>query len=171
MESNMEKLPKDFYLGAGLAAVSAIFLFFVIPKAVVVPSNIKIISLRPDFWPAILCVVIIILSLLLLATSYINYRASSPTGKQPHSSEKIAPRPMAILKPLSVIGVLLLYYFSINFLGIILSSTAALLGLALLYGERNFKVLIPLAIIVPVVLYLFFSKVANVPLPIGDLFS
>jgi len=167
----MEKLPKDFYLGAGLAAVSAIFLFFVIPKAVVVPSNIKIISLRPDFWPAILCVVIIILSLLLLATSYINYSASSPTGKQPHSSEKIAPRPMAILKPLSVIGVLLLYYFSINFLGIILSSTAALLGLALLYGERNFKVLIPLAIIVPVVLYLFFSKVANVPLPIGDLFS
>ncbi len=167
----MEKLPKDFYLGAGLAAVSAIFLFFVIPNAVVVPSNIKIISLRPDFWPAVLCIIIIVLSLLLLVTSYIKNRASSAIGKQEHLEEKTAPRAMAILKPLSVIGILLLYYFAIDFLGIILSSTAALLGLALLYGERNYKMLIPLAIVVPIVLYLFFSKVANVPLPIGYLFS
>lgn len=168
----MARLQKDIYLGVGLAAVFAVILLFVIPKAIVVPSNIKILSLRPDFWPMALCVTIIVFSLsLVVITCFENRNAErSPEKPEPYSKKTIHFGP-AITKPLIVIGGLLAYYYAVEPFGIILSSILALFGLAVLYGERKFTTLIPLAILLPIILYFFFSKVANVPLPTGFLFG
>jgi hypothetical protein len=43
----------------------------------------------------------------------------------------------------------------------------ALVGNLLLAGERRATIIIPVAALLPVVLYLFFYKIANIPIPLG----
>jgi len=168
----MAKTQKNIYLGVGLAVVFGIILFFVIPRAIVVPGNIKIISLRPDFWPGTLCVAIIVISFFLVLVSYYEKQVSKNPPERLTSSPPIpVTKSFEIVKPLVVIIGLIAYYYALEPLGIIISSILALFGLALLYGERKFSTLIPLAILLPIILYFFFSKVANIPLPAGFFFS
>ena len=169
----MTKINKDIFLGFGLAVVFGIVLFAVIPNAIVVPSNIKTLSLRPDFWPGVLCVSLIFLSLLISGLSlFVKMRSeASPNGKVNKDTQEKRKNRFEAIKPYIVIGGLLVYYLLMEPLGIVLSSIFSLLGLALLYGERNLKVLIPLSILLPIGLYFFFTKIANIPLPVGSIFS
>ena len=152
-----------------MAVAFSIVLFTILPRAVIVPSSIKIISLRPDFWPSLLCVSLIALSLLMAGISWVVQFQSE--GYSDMGEEKILGNihlsRLDTAKPYIVMTGLLAYYIMIEPLGIIISSIIALLGLALLYGERKFKTLIPVAVLLPIGLYLFFTKIANVPLPFG----
>lgn len=168
----MAKTRKNIYLGVGLIFVFGIVLLFVIPKAIVVPANIKILSLRPDFWPGLLCVALIVISFFLVIVSCYENRVSKNLPERPASlPPKTLTKSSEIIKPLIVITGLIAYYYAIEPLGIIIASILALFGLALLYGERKFSRLIPLAVLLPIVVYFFFSKVANVFLPTGFVFS
>ena len=119
---SMEKTQKNIYLGVGLAVVFGMILFFVIPKAIVVPSNIKVISLRPDFWPGMLCVAIIVISFcLVLVSCYENWVSTKSRERSVKSVAKIATPSSAIVKPLVVIIGLLVYYYAVEPLGIIIS--------------------------------------------------
>ncbi len=167
----MTKIYKDIYLGLGMAVAFSIVLFIILPRAVIVPSSIKIVSLRPDFWPGFLCASLISLSLLMAGIAWILQLRSK--GYSDMGEEKISgtinQSHLATSKPYIVMAGLLGYYIMIEPLGIIISSIIALLGLALLYGERKFKTLIPVAVLLPIGLYLFFTKIANVPFPIGNI--
>ena len=60
-----------------------------------------------------------------------------------------------------------LYAGALNLLGFVVASMLALVGSLLLAGERRATIIIPVAALLPVVLYLFFYKIANIPIPLG----
>ena len=168
----MGKVSKDTILGLCLAGVFSVVLFFIIPRAIVVPSSIKIMSLRPDFWPGFLLVLLIVFSLLLAGIPIIKTIRSKDqidTTKNKVSA-CVQPSQLEQFKPYVVMIGLFVYYIMVEPLGIVVSSIIALGCLALLYGERNIKTLIPLSVFLPIGLYLFFTKIANVSLPVGLIF-
>ena len=167
----MRIVNKDTWLGLGLAVFFGILLMCVIPSAVVVPSNIKVSSLRPDFWPIVLCIFLVTCSLLLAVLSF---RESADPDTPIRKKKEVSHGKRAVpanVKPFMTIAGLLAYYFAIEPLGIVISSSLVLAMLTFFYGEKRFKIVIPLAVLLPVVLYLFFTKVASVPLPMGYYFQ
>ena len=60
-----------------------------------------------------------------------------------------------------------IYQQSIDSLGIVATSAVAILLMTTLSGYRNWKVIIPVAALLPVGLYYFFLKVAHIPMPLG----
>ena len=168
----MGKVSKDTILGLCLAGVFTVILFFIIPRAVVVPSSIKIMSLRPDFWPGFLLVLLIVFSLLLAGIPILkSIRSKDQTDtKKTKISACTQPSQLEQFKPYVVMIGLFVYYIMVEPLGIVVSSIIALGCLALLYGVCNMKTLVPVSVILPIGLYLFFTKIANIPLPVGLIF-
>jgi len=66
---------------------------------------------------------------------------------------------------------LLAYYACLETLGFVLSSTGALIILLLLAGERKPIPLILIPLLLPLGLHLFFTHLANIPIPAGPLQS
>ena len=66
-------------------------------------------------------------------------------------------------------GILFFYYITLPSLGFVLSSTIVLFVLLLLAGDRNFASLLIIPLLLPISVYWFFTKVANIPIPAGIL--
>jgi putative tricarboxylic transport membrane protein len=164
---------KDIFLGCSLAMICFIVLMVVIPRSVAVPSTIKITSLRPDFWPSLLCALLIFLGLLVVVLALARPPGVSQleSGTEEGADNSHTNGLRELLRQLLVVGALLLYYFLLDPLGIVIASVLALFSFAWFYGEKNVKVLAPLSIAMPVLLYLFFTKIAHIPLPTGSLFG
>jgi hypothetical protein len=64
-------------------------------------------------------------------------------------------------------GVLALYMWAMTWGGLVVPSILTLGAMIALHGERRLAVLLPVAIGVPVVLYLLFVKVARMSIPLG----
>ena len=73
-------------------------------------------------------------------------------------------RSAAIRVSLYVVG-MLLYLVGLEYLGFMISSTLAILGLCLLLGERNPKLVVPLAILAPLGVKFLFEQALAVQLP------
>ena len=89
------------------------------------------------------------------------------------AEDEIDPRSIWIktLKVLSAIVLLFLYYQTVVWIGILYASILFLLIFSVLYGERRFKITLPLAVALSLTIYLFFTKIAQIPLPTGIFFE
>jgi len=70
---------------------------------------------------------------------------------------------------IGVITTLAAYYIALEPLGFVLASTIALFVLLLLAGERSALALVSISLVLPITLHLFFTHVANIPIPSGVL--
>jgi putative tricarboxylic transport membrane protein len=70
-----------------------------------------------------------------------------------------------------LVGGLVVYIAALPWLGYLLSSGVFLIGAGLLYGNRNWWVMLGLAVVLPGALLLFFEKVMIVLLPSARLWS
>ncbi len=157
----MQMQQKDGLLGLGMTILFGLVLTVVIPRAIPVPSSIEIASTRPDFWPRILCGILMALSLSLAAKSFFGTRR--PDSPQPCRAA-FSPRHLGIMLLLFV------YYLAMEPLGIILSSALAFVALARIYDHKTSLTVAATAVALPCVLYFFFSRVMGIPLPMGTLF-
>ena len=60
-----------------------------------------------------------------------------------------------------------IYYLLIDWIGMVLASIIAVIVFVLKCGERRYKIMLPIAVLLPIGLYYFFLKVANIPMPLG----
>lgn len=160
---------KDIFLGCLLSGGFSLVAWFLIPAAVSVPKSIRVAALSPDFWPKIITVGLVIMGWVLIAQGTIRSikeraEAVPKTSKEAASS---ADRRSVFMRTIGIMVGLLAYYSLIEPLGIVVSSILAVMVFALIYGERRFKLLIPIAVLLPIGLYYFFVKVANIPMPLG----
>ena len=163
----MNQAKKDVILGITLVLGFSLVFFVVIPMAIVVPGGIKIPATAPDYWPKLLSAGIALLGLAVLAQGILQIKRDrmQPTEKEVAENGQIQ-KPAFSMTATAMVG-LLAYYWLIIPLGIVAPSMLALPGFAVIYGERRVKVLAPLALLLPVALYFFFTKVANIPMPLG----
>lgn len=157
---------KDLITALIFVALGLVAVFGLIPSGVVVPGSVSIPALSPDFWPyAIAWGVILSSALLLLEVSTLKV----PSGEEDDTAEaqyQLATLP-AFLRTVVMIFALFLFYFVLTHLGIVASSIVLMPTMMLFFGEKNWKYILPLSVLLPIVLYLFFLHVAGIPMPLG----
>lgn len=172
----MRRETKDLLLSLGLLLFFTWAYFYLVPWGIFVPTSIKIPVMSPAFFPETVIVFIVVLSLILGIQSVIAMktgREGEVKGEMVETgeTEQSVSRAMKITKITASVILLLLYYEVVIYFGMLPASIVFLVLFSLLYGERRFKITIPLAIILPVLIYMFFTMIAKIPLPKGILFE
>lgn len=165
---------KDFLLGLGVAALFAIVEFIVIPVEISVPRTLPIAANSPSFWPRVICGGMIVVGLALAFNAVMRLRAvGADAAVRPDAEvdEPTYPPGQALLRIGLAMAILVGYYVIVRWVGIVVASIVALGLLSSLYGEKRWWLIAILAISMPIVLYLFFTKIAEVSLPLGWLGS
>lgn len=153
---------KNLLSGLALLAFGVLSLTVLIPFGVQQPPSVQYRALSPSYWPNIVATAICALGLALTITAVV--------AKQPD-----APAPAAqgttwlALRPFAALGICFVLYAGLEPLGFVLACAIGLAALMLLAGEVRIHFVLPVAIIVPLGLYLFFTKAASVPIPMGIL--
>ena len=168
---------RNILLAVGLLLFFAFTLFFIIPKGIFVPGSIKITVMSPAFFPKTVSIFLMGLSVVLAFQNLFLLRQKKQQKGIDESPSKMGAeddrRPMwtKALKVFSAIVLLFLYYKTVIWIGILYASVLYLLVFSILYGERRFKITLPLAVALPLAIYLFFTQIAKIPLPKGILFE
>lgn len=163
----MNNRPKDLitavlFIALGLAAV-----LLLIPSGVVVPGSVSIPALSPDFWPYTIAWGVILSSAFLLIEAL---ALKVPGGGEEDDTEdaqyNLETLP-ATLRTVILTFALFLFYYVLTHLGIVASSIVLMPAMMLFFGEQNWKFILPLSILIPIGLYLFFLHAAGIPMPLG----
>lgn len=154
---------KDFITGIVLFGFGLLILFWAIPSGVGGFGVEAPIALSASFWPGAIMTIFTALSFMLLMQG----------GLALIKESKHRPRSSFVIHWNMVIAILLLipYYLFAERFGFLLTSIFAYALYALLAGERNYKSLVILAVIVPLAITVFFVYVAQVLVPLGPLKS
>lgn len=143
-----------------MLVLGLLFFAVLIPQGVVEPKKIKYAALSPSYYPRFVAIALIILGLAVSVRSML-FRGNNDQGSPAH--------PNAAVRTLIVFVILAIYAAVIPTLGFIVASILVLIAMLWLAGERRLTYLLPIAFLLPLILYFFFLKVANVPIPLGVL--
>ena len=160
----------DAILGAVLVATSGFLLAVLIPLGVQLPKSNKVLALSPDFWIKIIVWATLVLGLFILYRGIVHARREPGPDEVAAIEEDLRhyhPLGRAVFRAATAVVGLIVYFFFIDWIGIVAASVLAIVGFILLCGERRWKIALPLAVLLPVCLYYFFLKVASIPMPLG----
>jgi len=132
-----------------------------IPDGIQEPKKVKFAALSPSYYPRLVGYCLLAFGLILIATRWFSTQTNSD------SNNNLRPRWLLIL--IGIIATFAAYYLALEPLGFVLASSVAVLILLLLAGERSAMALILIPLILPIALHLFFTNVANIPIPSGIL--
>lgn len=154
----------EVIVGISVIVIAAVFMFIIIPDAIVMPSGTESRALAPDFWPRIVVGIAAISGLCMVINGW-RHRSAENTA-----SEKINGHPERAAGWARIFGAfaaMLVCYYLLPVGGMILPTAG--LGIFLMWwgGERRWKIMAPTAILLPILLHLFFADFAKVPLPTG----
>ena len=151
---------KHFFSGVFMLAVGLLLLLFLIPFGIDSPKKIRFAALSPTYYPQI---VALILSVIGVAIIFKNRQPF--ITKETDELDEVHPN--AKMRIGGFLGLLAVYSFSLEFLGFVLSGVLALAASLILAGERRAFIIIAMSLLLPISLFLFFYKVAYVPVPNG----
>lgn len=157
---NQDAITGALYLTLGLFVV-----FILIPIGVDEPSNVEFAVLAPSYWPRIISLALAALGLGMLVRTWISLR----NGAVQVTDEENELSGMVFWRVGLVIAGTFILYAVLEILGFVLAGAIALALLMLLAGERRPLYVGLISIGVPMLLYLFFTKAASIPLPAGIL--
>ncbi|MFC4713583.1 tripartite tricarboxylate transporter TctB family protein [Planococcus dechangensis] len=124
-------------------------------------------------FPQLVAVLLILLSLLLIIKKGLELLRSKSTGPRPSASEKFREFYVEYRLVILTLAVFLLYIFSMQFIGFVVSTIIFIIFTGLLVGSRAKKDIIVITIVsVAITLgtYFFFENVLNVRFPSGIFF-
>lgn len=134
--------------------------FVLIPAGIDTPESVDHITLSPDFWPRIISIVFALMGLVTLVRPG---EISSVDEDEIDATSWSSRLPRLIV----VLATLFAYYFLIDHLGMVVPGIAVIFAMMWFAGERRFVLMGTVAVVVPVLLYLFFVHVASIPIPLG----
>ena len=153
---------KHFFSGVFMLAVGLLLLLFLIPFGIATPKKIRFAALSPAYYPQI---VAFILSVIGMAIIFKNRQPLTEKGTD--DSDEVHPNAKPRIG--GFLALLAVYSISLEFLGFVLSGVLALAASLILAGERRAFIIIAMSLLLPISLFLFFYKVAYVPVPNGIL--
>ena len=151
---------KHFFSGVFMLAVGLLLLLLLIPYGIDTPKKIRYAALSPTYYPQIIALILSVIGAAII------FRNRKPL-KTKETDEPDAVHPNAQIRIGSFLALLVVYSFSLEFLGFVLSGALALATSLILSGERRAIIIIALSLLLPISLFLFFYKVAHVPVPNG----
>ncbi len=160
----MRKLSSSMGLDVAVAAVAGalgIGVLAAVPTEVPGATLASISDMRsPAFFAIVNGGFLIFCGLVLLVQSLVGKSAGS----------KPAEEPPALSRLLAVFFLLVVYVIGLRALGMVVSSVVMIMVMGLVLGYRNFRLLILIALVFPMVIYVLFEKVLLILLPHGAVF-
>jgi putative tricarboxylic transport membrane protein len=150
---------KSLLAGMMMLIVGLLLFFVLIPYGIDSPKKIRYSALSPLYYPKIVAVALSIIGAAIMVKSW---RKTEPETLEPQ-------HPNGKVRVLSFLLILAIYATTLDFLGFVASGTMILTASLLLAGERRVTVIAPVCLGLPIMLHLFFYKIANVPIPAGIL--
>lgn len=150
-------------IGLGVMTLGAALLWWIIPTFIDIPRRVPIRALSPAFWPKVLGWTILASGLVLTLSARFG-PARAPTGEL---AESLGVAPPEAMRLLSMAGILLGMFLAIPVLGMVWTSMLAFVAMVVLTGAQRPVWGVVAAIALPLILYLFFTKVAGVAIPQG----
>jgi len=154
--------------GAGILAFGALVAFVLVPFGVVHPDNIRAGTISPTFWPRAIGWLLIVVGALVALQAAL---APPGTGSDIESTPSHGHPGRYYFRVLLGFFILYASWGATFWIGLPISSALIILVFGALFGERRYWLLIVLAVVLPLVLYYFFTHVAKVPIPLGDFFD
>lgn len=114
---------------------------------------------KAAFWPKLVAWGIIILGALIIVHEILSAR-KAPAKKTEKSKSK--PRYDRVL---IILVMLVIWYVMFTRFSYVIATTLLMIGISYVLGYRNWKALIPTAVVTSVVLYVAFSQLFNVRFP------
>jgi Tripartite tricarboxylate transporter TctB family len=160
------------------AAVAIVGAAFGLAALIAIPSQIKGQSYdapfdvqSPAFFPILIALLMIAVSVGLFAARFLvaQRRDASAAGIPQPQSDETGPIEAPVRLAAAVLC-LLLYYASLDLVGMVAGSAALIVVLSLVLGFRRYGIIAAVAAIVPAALYFAFQKGLYVMLPAGTLF-
>ncbi|MEM1199850.1 MAG: tripartite tricarboxylate transporter TctB family protein [Pseudomonadota bacterium] len=151
--------------GAVYLALGLFLVFVLIPVGIVEPGNVEFAVLAPSYWPRVICLVLATLGIGMLVRFWMSKHSDASGGEAQMSVYK----GLLLWRVGVVIGGTFVLYYVLEPLGFVLAGALALALLLLFAGERRPLYVTLIAIGVPALLYLFFTKAASIPIPAGIL--
>lgn len=152
---------REIIFAALTLLASALFAFVVIPAGVTTPASVKHLPLSPAFLPYVLTAGVGLFALIHLLeaifAAHIPGEDEASLGTHPRWKSRV----------LMLVGLLLVYLLLPDQLGMPVTAMLVTIALMAIGGERRPLILLGVGIGVPLLVYLFFAHVAQVPLPMG----
>ena len=157
-------------VGLGVLAVALLIWTIIIPAGIQLPRNAGVGSLSPGFWPRIVVGMAAAAGLALLVTGLTD---RGPSGDIANGADASGQDPLApfskrgAVRLVTAFAALLLLYLFVDLLGLVVPAMALTALLMCLGGERRWHIVGPVALLLPLILYFFFARLARLPLPLG----
>ncbi len=167
---------RDMWTGAAVILLALLSIFFVIPIGVVVPGNVEVRVMAPDFWPLTISMAAAIAGGFVFLGGLLDQKNQRLSATPAALDEGVSAEARdskhrsagtAAARVVAVIGSLFILYLVIPMIGIVAGTMALLVFLIRFTGEARWKYIVSIAIVLPSILYIFFVYVASVPLPLG----
>lgn len=152
---------RNLIIGMTLVFLGALFLLIIIPIGIKVPGHLPKAATSPAMWPQAAAALLLAAGLILTAFVLVDRHLKGPTP---------GTRPEPLIGNWRLVaGVLIMFvcWGLIPILGLPAVSALALAGFGYLMGTSRPWLLGVLAVVLPAVLYAFFTWAANVPVPLG----
>ncbi len=156
--------------GLLITALFGIVLFILIPVYVPRPSFIPGFAPPPDMWPRTVSIIGMVLGLLLLGLSLSRKTQAIADPEDAGAIRGDTPLPILLMRFGWAVLAFALFIGAVMLLGFLLASMLLLVVMLILtgYWQRRWVSLM-VAIVLPLVLYLFFSSALNTRFPTGSL--
>lgn len=168
-----KEIKLDIVLTIAVIVISVALLGFLIPDQINEPGYIKSKYLSPAFAPRLYSIALGGIALILLIQSVIRLK-KPPSNRDVQSDENTTPASNA--RQGQILAVFLwiscgLFVLAVEFFGILIPSILYLGGLMFYCGQKRWSLILSIMILVPLFLYLFLHRIANVQFPTGMLFG
>ncbi len=157
----MTRKRRELLLGVGVAAFALLLLTVVIPLGIHVPKAVRAAVLSPDLWPRVIAVMLLFLGTVLAVQARLEPETEGELPGAPFD-------PVAASRLFATLALLLAYYWLVGRLGIVLASGIVIFACGLFGRSRHPRLLFAIALLLPLLLWGFFYKIAGIPLPAGD---
>ena len=158
----MEDRSIQIQLGIGAIAASVFLIAVAIPFWVSSPSNVSNIILSPLFWPNVLAVITGLMGTGLIVTSIARPRPETS------ATSDVADRPAAFRRLAIMAVVMAATVLVMPRLGLVWTAMLTFVATAFLVKTRHPRTALICAVLIPLVLYVFFAHIAGVAIPQGD---
>ncbi len=158
----MEDRSIQIQLGIGAIAASVFLIAVAIPFWVSSPSNVPNIILSPLFWPNVLSALTGLIGAGLILTSVVRPRPEQ-AAKSDVDDRPAAFRRLAIMAVIMIATVLVMPR-----LGLVWTAMVTFVATAFLVKTKHPRSALVCAVLIPLVLYVFFAHIAGVAIPQGD---
>lgn len=153
-----KRLPKQDTFSAVIFIFFGFFLVtFLIPIGIIEPDNIEFSVLSPSYYPRLISYILVLIGVGILIKNF-------TTG---FFENTILIENKYLVRMIIILALILFIIFTLPTLGIPVVSVFSILFLMLLGGERRVIIILSVSILAPLFIYLFFTKIAQIPIPNG----